>query len=202
MALSKVDAPRHQLISDNVARYLLYNDPLLGLFDKHVEQLDPAAFYAELAGDFADRGPKDGVFLPAFDLVRSLIGVLEKKADFGVRLKKAYDAADKAGLEKLAAECQEIMHRLDELRLCHREAWMLYNKPLGWEVLEARYGALYARFATTRDRLAAYLAGSIMAIEELEQERLPYDCDVKGKPGGKFGGGWGSFTSIFTAGVF
>ncbi len=202
MALSQVDGPRHQLVSDNVSRYLLYNDPLIGLFDKHVEELDPAGFYADLARDFAGRGPQDGVFKPAFDVVRSLLAVLEKKADFGVRLRQAYTGADRPGLEELADECLVIMARLEDLRLGHREAWLFYNKPFGWEILEARYAALHARFSTARDRIRAYLAGSIPAIEELEEERLPFDCGMKKMPAGKFGGGWGGFTSIYTAGVF
>src|SRR5699024_1689137 len=40
LALSMVDSPRKDLKADNVSRYLLYNDPLLGLFDKHVEELN------------------------------------------------------------------------------------------------------------------------------------------------------------------
>ena len=201
LALSKVEEPRLKLKADNASRYLLYNDPLIGLFDKHVKELDIGDHYEKLREDFEDRGPTDGPIKPAFDVIRKLIAVLELKADFGVRLKGAYDKKDVKTLKDMKDECLEIMKRLDALRISHRQAWMLYNKPFGWETLEARYGALYARFSTTKERIGAFIQGDIDSIEELEAERLSYDCDIKRAGTGKFGAGWGTFTQIYTAGI-
>ncbi len=52
------------------------------------------------------------------------------------------------------------------------KAWMLYNKPFGWEANDMHYGATLARLETTKARITAYLEGEINAIEELEEERL------------------------------
>ena len=118
-----------------------------------------------------------------------------------MRLKKAYDTKNNQVLAQLVSECQDITKRLDDLRLCHRDAWMLYNKPFGWEAVEKRYGALISRFSTTKDRIQAYLAGDIASIEELEAERLWYDCRTE-KGELAFGRlGWGTFDPIYTAGV-
>jgi hexosaminidase len=203
LALDVADHPEGDLTGENTIRYFLYNDPLIGLADKHIENLpiDISSFYKNLSQDFADRGPEIGLLKPAFDVVRKLIHVLEFKADFGVRLKKAYDDKNHQALNDMMSECQEIMDRLDALRLRHRDAWMLYNKPFGWEAVEKRYGALIARFSTTKDRIQAYLTGNIPCIEELEAERLWYDCRTE-KGDLAFGKlGWGSFDPIFTAGV-
>jgi hypothetical protein len=43
---------------------------------------------------------------------------------------------------------------------------------------DLRYGTLIARFETAKERLAAYLDGSLAHIEELEAPRLRFD----GKP--------------------
>lgn len=201
MELSRVEGPRSRLTGDTIVRYLLYNDPLLGLFDRHVQALELDGFYGDLSRNFTGLGPEDGLIKPAFDVIRALLSVLELKADFGVRLKDAYDAGDRDALFQLAKECSEIGERFDTLKLTHRDAWMLYNKPFGWEVLEARYSALASRFSTTKDRITEFLEGNLSLIEELEEERLWYDCRGDDAPSGtKFKSGWGNFPQIYTAG--
>ena len=112
--------------------------------------------------------------------MEKLSAVLEEKADFGVRLKAAYDAKDTGALRALAGECEVIRRKLSDLRDSHKASWMTYNKPFGWEVFDIRYGGLMCRFDTAKERILAYLAGGLDRIEELEAERLRLD----GKPGG------------------
>ena len=203
LVLDAAEHPEGDLTNVNATRFLLYNDPLIGLVDKHVEHLNVGDFYKKLSKDFMKLGPESGLIKPAFDVARKLISVLELKSDFGVRLKRAYDAGDRQTLKDMADECQEIIKRLEDLRLCHREVWLLYNKPFGWEILDARYGILKTRFSTAKDRIEAYLTGEISSIEELEMERLWYDCREEDNEKPAFHmGTWGSFTSIYTAGVF
>ncbi|NLC43158.1 MAG: beta-N-acetylhexosaminidase [Clostridiales bacterium] len=202
LVLDAAEHPEGDLTNPNATRYLLYNDPLIGLVDKHAENLNIGDFYKGLSNDFSNRGPKEGIIKPAFDVVRKLVSVLELKSDYGVRLKQAYDRKDNAVLKEMAEESLELMKRIDDLRLCHRDAWMLYNKPFGWEVLDARYGILNTRFSTARDRILDYLSGNISTIEELEMERLWYDCraDDEDKPAFIMGS-WGNFKDIYTAGI-
>ena len=42
---------------------------------------------------------------------------------------------------------------------------------------------MMARIQSTKERIAAYLAGEVDRLEELEQERLPYRPDMEGKLG-------------------
>ncbi len=160
----------------NATRYLLFNDPLIGLYDKHVEELDTIAYYARLRREFEDLGPESGMFKPAFDVMRNVVKVLELKANFGVRLKRAYDADDSVAMQELSDESLVIIDRLEELRKTHRDSWLIYNKPFGWEIFDSYYGTLLARFSTVRDRIAEYLSGKIECIEELCEERLWFDC--------------------------
>ena len=159
-----------------LSRALLYNDPLLGLADKTFENFDGyRAFYEEAEKTLASP-LREGYFAPAMDVQRALVRVLALKADFGLRLTRAYREGDRETLTSLAAECDEIRARIEALRLAHRRSWMTYCKPFGWEVHDIRYGGLLCRFETAKARIEAYLAGEIPAIEELMEERLRIEC--------------------------
>jgi len=155
----------------SAARGLVYNDPLTGIFDKGIEGKDYGAYYRGLTPML--KNSVKGKFAPAFEMNYRLSSLLENKADFSVRLKKAYDNNDTAALSALALECDTVIEKLKALKDAHMEAWMEYNKPFGWEVFDIRYGGLTERFVTAKKRLMKYLSGEIEHIEELEAERLP-----------------------------
>ena len=157
-----------------LSRGFLYNDPLLGLIDKHIEGLEVQNYYAKVEKELTALGDM-GIFAPAHHTILKLTAVLKKKTDFGVRLKAAYDGNNRQILQAMVNECEEIRLAIEELRTSHRASWMVYNKPLGWELMEVRYGGLIARFETTGFRLAQYLEGNIDRIEELEEPRLRLD---------------------------
>ena len=97
-------------------------------------------------------------------------------------------------------ECNTVIEKIAILRSEHRAAWMKHNKPFGWEVHDIRYGGLKARFETVRERISDYLSGAVSAIEELEAERLRFDCASEdAAPFGKpfF---WYSYSSYATTG--
>ena len=88
----------------------MYQDPLLGIFDRHIEDLDldTERYYQDLA----DRLEICRKHTPAYDTLfafyHSLASTLAGKADLGVRLKKAYDAHDLSTLETI---CEEVIPR-------------------------------------------------------------------------------------------
>ena len=159
----------------SVTRALLYNDPLLGLLDKHFEALDTDTYYKGVTAELNALPTDCGIFSSSIEVIRCLSSLLENKASFGIRLKDAYDRGDRATLAAMAEECDTVIEKLKSLRLAHRTAWMEAYKPFGWETHDIRYGGLISRFDTVKERLAAYLDGTIERIEELEQERLRFD---------------------------
>lgn len=160
-----------------MTRALLYSDPLLGPTDRHFEGMDLSGYYRGVSAQL-DAADKMDIFAPAYDTIRQLSALLEHRADFSLRLKAAYDGKNTKALAALAEECDLIGERLEALRQSHKASWMLYNKALGWEVHDIRYGGLLARFKTVKERILAYLAEEISCIEELEAPRLRID----GKP--------------------
>ena len=125
------------------------------------------------------------------------------KADFGVRLTRAYTDKDKATLTALCAECDGILEKLTAFRQAYRACWLAYNKPFGYEVHDIRLGGLSARFETAKARIAAYVAGETDHIAELEEERLYIDCHPYGADDDKFCGHflWMTYQKLATAGI-
>jgi len=156
----------------SLERPLLFSDPLLGIADKHFENLPMKDYYKDVTARLEAARPTNPLFAPAYELIVKLSSVLEYKAEFGVRLKRAYDANDRAALAELIAECDVIIERIHSMRDCHYGVWMKYNKPHAWETHDIRYGGLIQRFDTVKRRVSDYLEGRAERLEELEEERL------------------------------
>lgn len=161
----------------NPSKYLLWQDVLLGLFDKHIENTEVANHYGRLAKLYREQEASQDTANRLFGVLACLADVLEIKADLGIRLRNAYADGNHALLEHIATnELPELLVRVEVLRTSHRGQWMSTNKPHGWEVLDIRYGGLSARLKSAQERLADYLAGTVERIEELEEIRLYFDA--------------------------
>ena len=141
------------------------------MVDAHIGELDMMGYYRTVS-EKLDGVTIGGFLSPAFDTIRALSRLLVHKADFGKRLTEAYLAGDRAALSALQSECDVIADLIDKLADAHKESWMKYNKPFGWEVHDIRYGGLKARMHTAKDRIRAYLDGRIEKIDELHEESL------------------------------
>ena len=170
--LEEIDEPHGQTVP--LSRALLYNDPLIPFADKTIEGIELKNYYEALTATLTKIEVSE-FYKPAFATSVALSSLFENKADFGQRLKSAYDAKDAELLGALALECDAIAEKIELLRTTHRGAWMLYNKPFGWEVFDIRYGGLIMRFKTCKDRILSYLSGEVASLEELDAERLRID---------------------------
>lgn len=168
----------------NPSNPLLWQDILVGLFDKHIDGLGLGKYYekvAERIRNYRDEYPQWHFI---FDVPYHLANVLAIKADIGCEIKKAYDEKDIEELKNIKEDTLPLLYeRIKELRLSHRAQWLKTNKSFGWEVLDIRYGGLLARIDTTIERIEDYLAGKIDFIEELEEDKLYFDGDSKTKRG-------------------
>ena len=73
----------------------------------------------------------------------------------------------------------KLIERAKALREYHRDVWMEIYKPIGWDTMDVKYGAVIARLDTAKTRLSDYVSGKIDSIAELAENRLYY----KGHPG-------------------
>ena len=113
-----------------------------------------------------------------FEFYKNLASVLETKSNLGVKITKAYLENDKAALTDY---CENVLPRLykdvKKLRISHRNHFFDEYKPIGWEVMDIRYGGVLMRIDTAIERLSDYLNGKIDKIDELLEKRLPFDGD-------------------------
>lgn len=164
----------------NLSEYVMWQDALGGFFDRNIEGDKLASQYAKLAVSMKDAAARGGEFVSVFKFLEKTASVLALKANIGTRMKSAYDAGDKKELSRISKKVlPELIKRTKKLRRYHRDMWFEMYKPLGWETMDIKYGALIARLDTARLRLSDYVAGRVSALAELAEPRLYY----KGEPG-------------------
>jgi hexosaminidase len=159
----------------NPSRFLMWQDLLMGLFDKNIEGLPLENHYTELARKMGTNAARNGRFNFLFEFYTKVCAVLATKSELGLKLRRAYLAKDTGALKAISSETLPLLAaRVAALRENHRALWLAIDQPPGWEVLEVRYGGLLARINTVRWRIDEYLAGRLPRIAELEQDRLPW----------------------------
>lgn len=160
----------------NAAKFLLYQDPLLGILDADVRGRHTAETYGSLTEQYGALARQAAApYDRLFRFYEKLADFLRLRAELGIAILDAYAADDRAALTCLAQETlPEALRRLTALRSAWREEWMATNRPIGFEVHDLRLGGAAARLDTARERLLDYLKGSIACIEELEQARQSY----------------------------
>lgn len=159
---------------DNPARYMLYNDLFLGIFDKSVT-LGDGTPYLEYAKMLAPK-ETDGAFADIFALESELCYVLYNKYELGVKTRLAYQSGDKATLRALCEnEYTNAIEHLEKFHDCVKKWWFTDNKGYGFEVIDTRLGGVMQRFKTCRERLLEYANGAIDCIEELEEDIQDYE---------------------------
>jgi hexosaminidase len=189
---SDVDAPGgRDDVPDfsNLGKLLLWQDPVLAIYDPLVDPVDFSRHYQALAEQLeaaaASGGSESRLLFPA-----RLARVLELKCGFRFDLVGAYERQDRARLKALAeVHLPELRRAVDKLWRSHRTMWMETFKPFGWEVIEGRYGRLRSRLETVGDRLQEYLAGQLASLPELEvklerletESGLPFDHSRHGR---------------------
>ncbi len=184
----------------NPAKYMLYQDPLCGLYDRHVLEDQFAAHYKESIAVLQAGRARNPRWTYVFDLMIALCEVLELKCDIGIKLKKAYDCSDKDALQALVQRLYLLKAKTDQFRRIIRIQWLTENKPFGLDVQDLRIGGLIARIDTAIYRIEGFLSGEFDRLEELEQERLYADCRPENAGGSPHTHCW-SWQEIVTAGI-
>jgi hypothetical protein len=157
----------------NPSKYLLYQDILMGVFDKHIEDKEVGKHYLNLEIEYRNLAEKNAEYEAVFDLYSKLSGVLSIKADIGLRIKDAYAKGSKEELENLVKKVmQDLLLKLDEFHNSFRRLWFRDCKGHGFDVHDIRIGGVKARINTAVMRIEQYLNGEIDKIEELEDEKL------------------------------
>lgn len=163
----------------NPSRYMLFNDPLLGLLDQHIEDGDIGNVFESSAQKLSHYGnhPEFGYL---FQTLSALCAVLSEKATLGIDLRKAYHQQNREELATIAnCRIPKTINEVEKLIDVFRKQWQIENKPFGFEVQDIRLGGLIQRLKATSLTIHQYLDGELTTIEEFEQKTLPFTQEFR-----------------------
>ncbi len=156
------------------SKYLLYNDPFIGLLDTTIPESCATDFdeVARLTAPLVSH-PVWGYL---FETNHKLSQAVSAKCDIGIKIRTAYKSRNKAALSECSAELRRIHGLVYEFYLAFERQWMHENKAFGFEIQDIRIGGVMTRLLHCAERLDRYVDGLDERIEELEAEQL----DVRG----------------------
>ena len=163
--------------AQNPSKYLLYQDPMLGIFDYHVKEsgVNTKSYYQNIQKYMKECAKKAGKYQLLFSFYEKLAAVLADKADLDMCIKSAYDRSDRAALKDISQNViPGIICNLTDMKSSREKIWMNDAKPFGYEILDIKIGGVITRLKSTGYRIDNYLNGNVLRLEELEEERLPY----------------------------
>lgn len=157
--------------------FLMWQDPMCGMFDKDIEPYNVNAHFEKLEKEiavFAEKA-KGTSYENVMEFFRRVASALSLKSDLGNNIRKAYLAGDRAEMLRLADEViPETARRISALQEQARLLWHELGKPLGWEVYDLHYGGALMRLSSASKDLHDYLEGRREKLEDLEAPRLSY----------------------------
>lgn len=158
----------------SVSKSILWQDPLLGLFDETIRGLNLSEYYRELAKKIKPLAEQEGDLSLLFDFYYHFADVLETKSEMGIRVSDAYHENDKDTLQAVLEQAKQLREKVKQLQAAHRAVWLQEYKVFGWEVMDIRYGGVLSRNETLILLLTEYLNGETDQIMELEEKKLPF----------------------------
>ncbi len=179
-AFMLLDTENYSLTPDEIkpesyfTKQVLYQNPLLGLFDKNFEGYNLRKHYETLYNKLLEITAPHGLET-LFECRIQLLKILKDKCDIGIRLKEAYQERDLKRLGELVDTLSLIVADIELLRNMRMKLWFENNKPFGYEEVNNRLGAAAAAAKLAHSRLTDFINGDIIRLEEFEEERLFYN---------------------------
>lgn len=157
----------------NPSKWAFYQDPMLGIFDFQIEKSNLEAHYKKLEEEFESILPNRGEYDSIFRYYRLLTEILAEKTGLVKKIREAYKAEKELSpYIDILMRCAEKVDMLKDLR---EEIWYTECKSFGFEVVDIRFAGLSSRLRSAAKRLIGYQNKLYDRLEELEEERLPYN---------------------------
>ena len=166
---------REELLQfENPSKAFLYQDILLGLFDKRVKD-GFVVKYRNYTKELALIANKSNRFNYVFKVASSLCECLSHKVVIGKNIRNAYKENDLISLKESLKELKTIEDLVNNFLKAYKTQWDIENKAFGFEVTDGRIGFLLQRIKTAYQKIDDYLNKKIASIEELEEDVLSYN---------------------------
>ena len=173
------------------SKYFLYQDVFMGVMDKSVRQEYGACYMKHIEEMISARQNISQRYHYLFDTQIKLLEVLSLKYNLGNQTKEAFASDNKERLSELIPIYEDVIVRIRDFFDAFQAQWYYDNKVFGFEIHEARIGALLFRIENCLKRLKKYCMNEIETLPELEEEIL----DLFGNEDGIIMLNWGELIS-------
>lgn len=165
---------KHNQSCINPSKTLLYQDNMMGLFEKMYDGDTLGGHYGRLAQALEGLMGEENTDKDLFGYYLTLAKLLACKAGIVGQIRRAYALQDRRRLAEIADNELEKIGDLAQELVNQREAiWMKEYKPFGYEVLDIRLAGVERRSKSAAHRIKEYLSGAQDSLPELEEEILP-----------------------------
>ena len=160
----------------NPNRYILYQDILCPLLERHIRPEEDKRHFEAAAQSLQEVSRKAGEYSYLFETQAQLNALLALKIAVTSGIQEAYRADDKPRLAELAEKDLPLLYqKVEDFAEQFSRQWQLENKIFGLDTIDIRFGGLLKRIKRAQERLQQYTTGQLDSVEELEQEILPFN---------------------------
>lgn len=169
--LDEVPAVKGKLETDsNFSKWILWQDPILEFLNKHIFP-DLPEHYQQLAKKLQAENTANA---SSIAFAANIARAVALKSRLHLELRPAYKSGDSDAIQNIISNIiPELTQEIQTLAKRHHSMWHEWNKPFGWEVLEARYATVLSRLNTLKELLERYQKNPEMRIPEFEYEIHP-----------------------------
>ena len=154
------------------SKYFLYQDVFQGVMDKSVKKEYADHYSSHIKALKRSRSAVGKEYGYLFDTQISLLNVLLYKFNIGNETREYYRKRDVEGLKKICGDYSFLIKKIKAFFEAFKKQWYLDNKVFGFEIHEARIGALIFRIENCRKRLLEFIRSDTDRIDELERDIL------------------------------
>ena len=160
----------------NPNRYVLYQDILCPLLERHIRPEEDKQHFASSAQQLGEISKRAGDYSYIFETQAQLNALLALKIEATSGIQRAYREGDKEGLADFAEkDLPQLYQMVEDFSDQFSRQWQQENKIFGLDTIDIRFGGLLKRIKRAQERLEQYISGQIERVEELEQEILPFN---------------------------
>lgn len=167
-----------EMSQGNASKWLLWQDPLLSIFDPLIKDLGALKVRYERLFSALSRAARHPAGNRRLMFPALIARAVALKCSLRHELAIAYRSGNQTRLRQLTRELEALIKAVTKLRDEHRELWLSLYRPFGLEVLERRYGGLLARLEYLNSRINDYLKGRIKEIPELSAKLEPFGTSL------------------------
>lgn len=156
----------------NACKFMLYQDPLVQLFEADTQGYAMAEHFGSLVTRYARYAVENPEYGLLFDFYTALANALALKCVWHEQAGNAVRSRNREQAAALADGIPATVEALNTLRVVWRKLWETTNKPNGFEIIEVRLGGVAARMTTAGEKMRAFALGETETIPELEEPSL------------------------------